>query len=122
MMAVHNDTGARGELLAQQYLVQMGYRILDINWRCSRAEVDLIALVGSTLVFVEVKTRTGHLYGQPEDFVDSAKQSLLTYAAEEYLYKINHNEDIRFDIISILFDKFGNHTLNHIEDAFWPGS
>jgi putative endonuclease len=121
-MAVHNDTGIKGELLARKHLEGNGYQILEINWRCSHAEVDLIALERSILVFVEVKTRSGNIYGQPEDFVDSAKQSLLTYAAEEYLYKINHNEDIRFDIISILFDKFGNHTLNHIEDAFWPGS
>ncbi len=121
-MAVHNDTGTKGEFLARKYLEDKGYNILEANWRSRRAEVDLIAFKDSTLIFVEVKTRTGSYYGQPEDFVDSAKQSQLTYAAEEYLYKINHNEDIRFDIISILFDKFDNHTINHIEDAFWPGS
>lgn len=121
-MAAHNDTGIKGEMLARKYLEEKGYNIVEINWRCRRAEVDLIAFKDSTLIFAEVKTRTGNFYGEPEDFVDSAKQSLLTFAAEEYIYKINHNDEIRFDIISILFDKFDNHTINHIEDAFWPGS
>lgn len=121
-MAAHNDTGTRGELLARKYLEEKDYKILEINWRSWRAEIDLIAFKDEILIFVEVKTRTGDFYGQPEDFVDSAKQSQLTFAAEEYIYKINHNDEIRFDIISILFDKFDNHTINHIEDAFWPGS
>lgn len=121
-MATHNDIGTKGEILAREYLEGKGYNIREINWRSRRAEVDLIAFNDSTLIFVEVKTRTGNFYGEPEDFVDSAKQSLLTFAAEEYLYRINYNDEIRFDIISILFDKFDNHTINHIEDAFWPGS
>lgn len=121
-MASHNDTGTRGELIAKEYLEQKGYKILETNWRCWRAEVDLIALEDKILVFAEVKTRTGNLYGEPEDFVTYAKQSLMELAAEEYIYNIKHNDDIRFDIISILFDKFDCYTIKHIEDAFWPGS
>ena len=120
-MASHNDTGTKGEFIAKKYLEDKGYKILETNWRCSRAEVDLIAFKDSTLIFAEVKTRTGNSYGEPEDFVTAAKQGLMEFAAEEYIYKLEHNDEIRFDIISILFDKFDSYTVNHIEDAFWPG-
>ena len=122
MMAVHNDTGTQGEVIAKQHLEENGYEILEVNWRYRRAEVDLIALKESTLIFAEVKTRTGNSYGEPEDFVTYEKQGRLEYAAGEYIYKSGHNDEIRFDIISILFDKFGNYKIHHIEDAFWPGS
>jgi len=121
-MAAHNDTGTKGEAIARKHLEDKGYTILEVNWRYRRAEVDLIILQDTTLVFAEVKTRTGNSYGEPEDFVTYAKQGLMEYAAEEYIYKTNHNDEIRFDIISILFDKFDNYTIKHIEDAFWPGS
>ena len=121
-MASHNDTGTNGETIAKRHLESKDYTILEVNWRYKRAEVDLIAMQGQTLIFAEVKTRTGNSYGEPEDFVTYSKQELMEYAAEEYVYKVNHNDEIRFDIISILFDKFDNHTINHIEDAFWPGS
>ncbi|MEJ7692881.1 YraN family protein [Daejeonella sp.] len=121
-MATHNDTGTKGEAIAKKHLEDNGYQILEVNWRCRRAEVDLIAFKDSTLIFAEVKTRTGNSYGEPEDFVTYAKQGLMEFAAEEYIYKTGHSDDIRFDIISILFDKFENYKVNHIEDAFWPGS
>jgi putative endonuclease len=121
-MASHNDTGNKGEAIAKKHLEDNGYQILEVNWRYRRAEVDLIAFKDSTLIFAEVKTRTGNSYGEPEDFVTYAKQGLMTLAAEEYIYKTSHNDEIRFDIISILFDKFDHYNLNHIEDAFWPGS
>lgn len=121
-MANHNDIGTKGESIAKQHLEDKGYKILETNWRCRRAEVDLIAFKDSTLIFAEVKTRTGNSYGEPEDFVSYAKQGLLESAADEYIYKMDHNDEIRFDIISILFDKFDNYKINHIEDAFWPGS
>ncbi len=121
-MASHNDTGKRGEVIAKKHLEDKGYKILEVNWRYKRAEVDLIASKDETLIFAEVKTRTGNTYGEPEDFVTPAKQGLMEYAAEEYIYKTRHNDEIRFDIISILFDKFDSCNINHIEDAFWPGS
>ena len=120
-MASHNVTGLKGEAIAKKHLEDKGYVILEMNWRYRRAEVDLIALKDSTLIFLEVKTRSSTGYGEPEDFVTGSKQALLESAAEEYIYKINHNDEIRFDIISILFDKFEHYTINHIEDAFWPG-
>ena len=74
------------------------------------------------IIFAEVKTHTDNGFGEPEDFVDTRKQRLLAEAADEYIYLMDHQGEVRFDIISILFDRNDNYTLKHIEDAFWPSS
>lgn len=119
-MAIHNDTGKKGEQVASLYLQQNGYEIMDENWVYNKAEVDLIAYYERQIIFVEVKTRTSIGFGMPEDFVTPAKQKLLEKAANEYIHLMNHQGEIRFDIISILFDKKENYTIKHIQDAFWP--
>ena len=119
-MAVHLELGRRGESLAKTHLESAGYEILDENWTHGKAEVDLIVYKDKVIIFVEVKARTGNGFGEPEDFVDERKQKLLVSAADEYIYLMEHGGDVRFDIISILFDKQANYTLKHIEDAFWP--
>jgi putative endonuclease len=119
-MATHNDLGRRGEALAKIHLEAAGYEIMDENWVFGKAEIDLIAYKEGVIIFTEVKTRTGNGFGEPEDFVDERKQKLLVQAADEYIYLMNHQGDVRFDIISVLFDRNNNYKLNHIEDAFWP--
>ncbi|RYE17741.1 MAG: YraN family protein [Sphingobacteriaceae bacterium] len=119
-MAKHNELGFKGEALAKQHLEAAGYEILDENWRFGKAEVDLIAYLNKTIIFVEVKTRTGNAFGEPEDFVNAAKQKLLISAADEFIELMDFNGEARFDIIAILFNKQGSYRLNHIQDAFWP--
>jgi putative endonuclease len=119
-MAEHNNLGRNGEALAKQHLEAAGYEILDENWRYRKAEVDLIAYLNKTIIFVEVKARTGNAFGEPEDFVDAAKQALLVSAADEFIELMDFKGEARFDIIAILFDRQGNYRLNHIQDAFWP--
>ena len=121
-MATHNDLGRKGEAMAKAHLEATGYEVIDENWVFGKAEVDLIAYKNSIIVFTEVKTRTGNAFGEPEDFVDARKQRLLVEAADEYIYLMSHKGEVRFDIISILFDRNNNHTLKHIEDAFWPSA
>jgi putative endonuclease len=113
-MAKHLELGRRGESLAKAHLENTGYEIMDENWTHGRAEVDLIAYKDKVIIF------TGNGFGEPEDFVDARKQRLLVEAADEYIYLMEHEGEVRFDIISILFDKQDNYTLKHIEDAFWP--
>jgi putative endonuclease len=115
-MTQHLELGRKGEALAKAHLENSGYE----NWTHRRLEVDLIAYKNKTIIFVEVKARSGTGFGQPEDFVDMRKQRLLADAAGEYLYLMNHQGEVRFDIISVLFDRQNNHVLKHIEDAFWP--
>jgi len=119
-MAKHLDLGRQGELLAKTHLENEGYEILDENWTFGKAEIDLIAYKDRMIIFTEVKTRTGNYFGQPEDFVDIRKQKLLAEAAEEYIYIMNHQGEVRFDIIAILFSSETSYQLNHIPDAFWP--
>lgn len=119
-MATHLELGRRGESLAKAHLESAGYEILDENWTHGRLEVDLIAYKDKMIIFAEVKTRTGNSFGEPEDFVDARKQRLLADAADEYLYLMNHQGEVRFDIISVKFDRNNNYVINHIEDAFWP--
>ena len=121
-MAQHLDLGRKGESLAKTFLEGLGYEILDENWTHGKAEVDLIAYKDRMIIFAEVKTRTGNRFGEPEDFVDLRKQRLLADAADEYIYLMDHQGEVRFDIISVLFDRNENYTLKHIEDAFWPSA
>jgi putative endonuclease len=121
-MAIHNDLGRRGEGLAKAHLETTGYEILDENWTHGKAEIDLIAYKDKVIIFAEVKTRTGNGFGEPEDFVDLRKQRLLANAADEYIYLMDHQGEVRFDIIAILFSNETNYKLNHIEDAFWPSA
>jgi len=81
-----------------------------------------VAYKDRRIIFVEVKARTGNGFGEPEDFVDLRKQKLLAEAADQYVYLMDHQGEVRFDIISVLFDRSEKHTLKHIEDAFWPSS
>ena len=118
-MATHNVLGRQGESIAKNFLENNSYEILDENWCFGKAEVDLIAYKKRIMVFVEVKTRTSTSFGEPEDYVDDVKQANLQRAAEEYIYIMDFKGEIRFDIISILFDPSGNYKLKHIEDAFW---
>jgi putative endonuclease len=119
-MAKHLELGRKGESLAKAHLESNAYEILEENWTHGKLEVDLIAYKNKVIIFTEVKTRSGNGFGEPEDFVDARKQRLLLEAADEYIYLMNHQGEVRFDIISVLFDYKNNHILKHIEDAFWP--
>ncbi|MCD4697245.1 MAG: YraN family protein [Bacteroidales bacterium] len=118
-MAKHNILGKKGEELAARYLTEKGYRILEKNWRFGKDEIDIIAKHNDTIVIVEVKTRSTDFFGDPEDAVTDRKQQFLIRAAEEYVIQNKIDEELRFDIISIII-KNEKQTIRHIEDAFYP--
>jgi putative endonuclease len=118
-MAAHNDLGKKGEVLAKEFLLLKNYELLEENWRFGKAEIDLIAMYKDILVFVEVKTRSTIAFGKPEEFVSAQKQNMITYAAPRYMEKINHDWAIRFDIISVVFNKDETYSIEHFEDAFF---
>ena len=119
LMAEHNDLGKMGEELAVNYLIGKGYEILERNWRNKHKEIDIVAKDGETLVIVEVKTRQSDGFGEPDMAVTRQKQKCLVYAANAYVFSKRLDLDIRFDIISIVFNQ-GNPKIDHIEDAFLP--
>lgn len=120
-MATHNETGKIGEQLARTFLENKDYQILEINWRYRKAELDLIAKDHETLVFIEVKTRSTDLFGQPTEAISPRKKQLLADAASAYMEHIGHDWAIRFDVISIIYRNENHYTIEHFEDAFFPG-
>lgn len=118
-MAEHNDLGRAGEEIAAKHLRDHGYTIRDTNWRFGKDEIDIIAETDNYLVVVEVKTRTSNYFGEPEVFVNSAKQRFLVRAAQAYIEKNNIEKETRFDIISVILNNTTKR-VHHIEDAFYP--
>lgn len=116
-MADHNNFGIQGEIIARNYLIKEGYKILEKNWRYRKAEIDIIATKNNTLAIVEVKTRSSDYYGNPQDFINEKKIKLLVEAANEYVIKNNLDVEVRFDIIAILGKK-ENFNIEHLESAF----
>jgi len=119
-MARHNKIGEMAENLAADYLERKGYRLLERNWRFSRAEIDLIAMQEEILVFVEVKSLGYDAFTRPEASVTTYKQGLIMDAATQYMQKIGHEWEIRFDVISIVYKNEQNFDLKYFEDAFFP--
>ena len=117
-MAAHNELGKEGELIAINYLKEKGYTILEKNWRWQKAEVDIIAKQDQTLVFVEVKARETDYFGNPADAVNSKKEQLLKDAAEAYLEQTGLENEVRFDIVSIVQAKGKKPRIEHIIEAF----
>lgn len=118
-MAQHNNLGKHGELAVISYLQKNGYRILESNWFYEKYEVDIIAENDQWIIFVEVKTRTSSIWGNPEDAVSSAKIRRIVEAADNYLNEKNIEKPVRFDVAAVIsanrqFD------IEYIEDAFFP--
>lgn len=113
--------GELGEEVAANFLVARGFRIVERNFRCKGGEVDIIARDpgDKSLVFVEVKARTGLSYGVPQLAVTPFKQRQISKAALTWLSKNRlHDHNARFDVIAILLHTGGQHAINHIKNAF----
>lgn len=109
--------GKKGEDLAIKFLKENGYEILNRNLTTPFGEVDIIAKDSSTIVFIEVKTRSSNSFGEPFESVNHSKQERLKKIALFYLKGIKKDLPIRFDVMSILY-KNGKAEINHIINAF----
>ena len=118
-MADHNNLGTQGEKLAVELLAKKGYSILAENWRSGKNELDIIARIGETAVFVEVKTRSTAFFGEPSKAVSIAKQKRTIQAANDYLEQNELDLEARFDVISVVISGT-EPILDHMEDAFYP--
>jgi len=117
-MAIQQEIGNKGENIASDYLINSGFKIVERNFRLGKSEIDIIGIEEKVLVFVEVKTRTSSMYGNPEDFVNEAKAAKIIEGAEGYINQINWSGPIRFDIVSV---KINAKTIEvkHFKDAFY---
>jgi len=119
-MAEHNELGKWGEEKASEYLANKGFRILERDWRIGHRDIDIIAIDGDELVFVEVKTRRNNYFMEPELSVNMKKMRSISLAANAYA-KMHYVEmPIRFDIVTVLGMKDSNCQINHIDNAFIP--
>jgi putative endonuclease len=107
--------GRIGEDIAVKYLKKHKYQIVERNYSNKLGEIDIIALDGDYLVFVEVKMRETTQFGMPREAVTIYKQRHIIRAAQLYLYQNKlSGVPVRFDIVEILA---GEVTL--LKDAFW---
>jgi putative endonuclease len=93
--------GAWGERHAVRHLESAGCQIVATNWRCSAGEVDIVALDGECLAFVEVRTRRGQAYGTPEESITPNKLARMIAVAETYVHEEAWEGDWRLDVVAI---------------------
>jgi putative endonuclease len=101
--ALHLSFGAQGEQLAVDYLSHHGYEIIDRNVTLGGVEIDIVARQNRTIILVEVKTRRSDYFGPPEEAVGPAKLRRLGLAALTYQRQNPTNQQIRLDVISIVW-------------------
>ena len=110
--------GADGERAAEEFLRARRYHIVERNYRCPVGEVDLIALDGKTVVFIEVKTRTGAGFGSPFEAVNRRKQGQVSRAAQYFLTAHRlHERAARFDVVGVWWED-GRAVCELVQNAF----
>lgn len=120
MRALNKSIGFYGEEIAENYLREMGYTILERNFKCKIGEIDIIAKDSNHICFIEVKTRYGTLYGTPGESVTNSKQYKIQRTAQSYILKKKlHKFNFRFDVIEIVLNqKDDSYCIKLIKDAF----
>ena len=115
-MADHNDLGKKAEDLAAEYLVKNGYKILVRNFRFKKTEIDIISEKDNFIIITEVKARSTDFFILPQEAVTKGKMKSIVTAANHFLEEFNKNQEVRFDIISVLPDEKGKLEIEHIPD------
>ena len=112
-----NPRGVSGEALAEDHLRGLGYEIVARDVRTPLGQLDLVALDGKTLVFVEVKTRAGHGFGLPQEAVDAKKIRKLRQLALYYLKMRPHRGLFRFDVVGLTVNQGKLARVDHVKNA-----
>ena len=113
--------GRYGEDLAAEHLTGLGLEVLDRNWRCPQGELDLVVRDrDGTIVFVEVKTRSGTGFGAPSEAVGRRKAAKVRQVACCWLQerRPSGRADLRFDVVSIVRRRGFAPVLTHLQAAF----
>ena len=95
--------GNSGEDIAAEFLRELGYEVIDRNWRCREGEVDVVAIDDGVLVVCEVKTRRGLRFGTPLEAVTAEKVARLRRLAQSYLRAYDLSvRGVRIDVVGVL--------------------
>lgn len=118
--ANRRKVGREAEQAAAEFLERLGYRLLERNWRCPEGEIDIVAMDGDILVFVEVRSRASDRFGTPAESVDERKRRRVRAAARRYLYAGRRSgaNRIRFDVVAVGSGLDGPLRIEHIVNAF----
>ena len=95
------SVGIWGEAQVANYLRKNRYRLVAHSYHCRFGEIDLIAMDGKTLCFVEVKTRSNLSMGLPREYVNAAKQERIRKTALFYLSEKELDRTMRFDVAEV---------------------
>jgi len=112
-----NPLGVSGEALAEDHLRGLGYQVVDRDVRTPLGQLDLVAMDGRTLVFVEVKTRAGHGFGLPQEAVDAKKIRKLRQLGLYYLKMHPFRGTVRFDVVGLTLSDGRLTKVDHIKNA-----
>ena len=119
MLNSRQNLGQSGEDIAAEFLSKNGYAILTRNYRSRYGEIDIIAKLRDTLVFIEVKTRRGAAYGSPAAAVTHRKQRQISKTAQYYLAERNlFDAPARFDVVCIVIDPDQRTRIEILPNAF----
>lgn len=115
------ETGRAGEDAAVAHFLQLGYRVVDRNWRCRSGELDVVVRDGETLVFVEVRSRTNPIrFGSAVEAITPRKCRQVRELATIYLkHRKEEVLSIRFDVVAVTFQQKGIVSeIKHLPGAF----
>jgi len=113
--------GTAGEDAACLELQQLGYRIIERNYRSRFGEIDIVAVDDDTVVFVEVKTKTSGDFGDPVEEVTPQKMRQLVSMGEEYhAFHCQPTTPCRFDVVGVDCSLMPP-KITLYQDAFRPG-
>lgn len=122
-VAAKDELGRRGEQLAAEHLeTKAGLTVLTRNWRCAEGELDIVATdaTADTVIFCEVKTRSGVGYGTPFEAVTQGKRRKLRRLGLLWLSenRIRSYPMVRFDVVGVLLPPDGLPRIEHRAQAF----
>ncbi|MDA3814855.1 MAG: YraN family protein [Patescibacteria group bacterium] len=109
--------GKKGEDTACEYLQENGFQILERNYKKKYVEMDIIVSKDDELIFVEVRTKTGEKFGDPEESIKKDKLRRLKRGALGYAQRKNYKGQYRIDLICIVLNSEGEvERIAHYED------
>lgn len=116
-----SETGREAEDAAVCHLRSKGYKILERNYSTRLGEIDIVALDGRVVCFVEVRSRTAEEFGSALEMLSTGKQRQVTRAALAYMKaKRLVDADVRFDFAAVEPGASGEYEVTLIKNAFWP--
>lgn len=121
MPSARDQLGRQGEDEAARHLKSLGYRILGRRERVLRGDIDIVALDGRTVVFVEVRSRSDTEHGHPAETVGPAKQRRIAELAAVYIRRHRlEDQSVRIDVVAVTFSAgpAGQPVVEHYQNAF----